>query len=97
MNVLSIQNIAKTVDDKPLFTEVTLGLDAGEHVGIVGRNGAGKTTFLKVLRGIVHQDEGTIAMAGGSNMVTLEQNVTYSPSATIRDFLYELSQVPGVW
>ena len=89
MNVLSIQNIAKTVDDKPLFTEVTLGLDAGEHVGIVGRNGAGKTTFLKVLRGIVHQDEGTIAMAGGSNMVTLEQNVTYSPSATIRDFLYE--------
>ena len=89
MNVLSIQNIAKTVDDRPLFTEVTLGLDAGEHVGIVGRNGAGKTTFLKVLRGLVHQDEGTIAMAGGSNMVTLEQNVTYSPSATIRDFLYE--------
>ena len=89
MNVLSIQNIAKTVDDRPLSTEVTLGLDAGEHVGIVGRNGAGKTTFLKVLRGLVHQDEGTIAMAGGSNMVTLEQNVTYSPSATIRDFLYE--------
>ena len=89
MNVLSIQNIAKTVDDNPLFTEVTLGLEAGEKVGIVGRNGAGKTTFLKVLRGIVHQDEGTIAMAGGSNMVTLEQNVTYSPSATIRDFLYE--------
>ena len=89
MNVLSIQNIAKTVDDKPLFTEVTLGLEAGEKVGIVGRNGAGKTTFLKVLRGLVHQDEGTIAMAGGSNMVTLEQNVTYSPSATIRDFLYE--------
>ena len=89
MNVLSIQNIAKTVDDRPLFSEVTLGLEAGEKVGIVGRNGAGKTTFLKVLRGIVHQDEGTIAMAGGSNMVTLEQNVTYSPSATIRDFLYE--------
>ena len=89
MNVLSIQNIAKTVDDRPLFSEVTLGLDAGEKVGIVGRNGAGKTTFLKVLRGLVHQDEGTIAMAGGSNMVTLEQNVTYSPSATIRNFLYE--------
>lgn len=89
MNVLSIQNIAKTVDDRPLFTEVTLGLDAGEKVGIVGRNGAGKTTFLKVLRGLVHQDEGTIAMAGGSNMVTLEQNVTFCPSATIRDFLYE--------
>ncbi len=89
MNVLSIQNIEKTVDDRPLFTEVTLGLDAGEKVGIVGRNGAGKTTFLKVLRGLVHQDEGTIAMAGGSNMVTLEQNVTFGPSATIRDFLYE--------
>ena len=89
MNVLSIQNIAKTVDDRPLFSEVTLGLDAGEKVGIVGCNGAGKTTFLKVLRGLVHQDEGTIAMAGGSNMVTLEQNVTYSPSATIRNFLYE--------
>ena len=89
MNVLSIQNIEKTVDDRPLFTEVTLGLDAGEKVGIVGRNGAGKTTFLNVLRGIVHQDKGTIAMAGGSNMVTLEQNVTFGPSATIRDFLYE--------
>ena len=41
MNVLSIENLMKTVNDEPLFSEVSLGLEHNEKVGIVGKNGAG--------------------------------------------------------
>ena len=60
MNVLSVENLSKTVDDKPLFENVTLGLEEGEKAGIVGVNGAGKTSFIHTLTGLLHPDEGRI-------------------------------------
>ena len=89
MNVLSIEKLGKTVNDSPLFSDVTLGLEEGECVGIVGRNGAGKTTFLNVVAGITGADEGRISRATGSNLVTLTQSVVFSEGATLRDYLYE--------
>ncbi|MDD7589592.1 ATP-binding cassette domain-containing protein, partial [Bullifex porci] len=53
MNILSIENISKTVNDEPLFENVTLGVEEGEKIGIVGKNGEGKSTFLKVIMGIL--------------------------------------------
>ena len=89
MNVLSIEKLGKTVNDSPLFCDVTLGLEEGECVGIVGRNGAGKTTFLNVIAGITGADEGRVSRATGSNLVTLTQNVVFREGATLRDYLYE--------
>ena len=89
VNILSIENLEKTVKDEPLFTEVTLGLDYGEKVGIVGKNGCGKSTFLKVLKGEIVPDEGKISLRSGTNMVMLEQNVTYKPGCTVSEYLYE--------
>lgn len=89
MNILSLENIEKTLKDEPLFEGVNLGLEAGEKVGIVGKNGCGKSTFLRVLKGDLVPDEGTISMRTGTNLVMLDQNVTYAPGATINDYLYE--------
>ncbi len=88
MNVLSIENLAKTVNDEPLFSEVALGLEHNEKVGIVGKNGAGKSTFLRVLCGDIHPDEGKISRALDSDMVMLEQTVSYPEGATIRDYFH---------
>lgn len=88
MNILSIENIEKTLNDEPLFENVTLGLDEGEKVGIVGKNGAGKSTFLRVLSGDIYPDEGNISTARDSNIVMLEQRVDFPEGTTVEDFLY---------
>ena len=77
MNILSIENLSKTVNDEPLFENVSLGLEEGEKAGIVGRNGAGKSTFLRCIIGSMVPDEGNVSMKKDINPVMLEQNVTY--------------------
>ena len=51
MNIISLTGVTKTLADMPLFEDVTLGIDAGERIGFVGRNGCGKSTFLKSAAG----------------------------------------------
>lgn len=89
MNVLSIENLEKTVNDAPLFSEVTLGLEKGEKCGIVGRNGTGKTTFLRILSGEVQPDEGRISYARDAEMITLDQSITFAPKATVSSFFFQ--------
>lgn len=89
MNILSIENLEKTVDSTPLFTNATMGLEEGEKVGIVGHNGSGKSTFLKVLAGRLHADNGTVSMKNGSTAMLLEQSVVWTEGSTVLDFLYE--------
>ena len=91
MNVLSIQNVAKTVNDTPLFENVTLGLDAGEKVGIVGKNGAGKSTFLKVLTGNIALDEGSISIMRDAEMIALEQSVSFEEGSSVKSFFYQIN------
>lgn len=88
MNILSIENLEKTLKDEPLFQEVNLGLDVGEKVGIVGKNGCGKSTFLHVLTGDILPDEGTVSMRGGTNLVILNQNVSYPKGCTVSEYFY---------
>lgn len=91
VNILSIENLEKTLKDEPLFEGATLGLEDGEKAGIVGRNGAGKSTFLKTVMGILTPDEGKVSQRAGTDMAYLEQAVSFSDSATVRSYLYESS------
>ncbi len=88
MNILSIENLSKTLKDEPLFEDVTLGLEESEKVGIVGKNGAGKSTFLRVINGNIVPDEGNISTKNNLNIVFLEQNVSYKEDTTLSSFLY---------
>ena len=89
MNILSIENLSKTLNDEPLFEEATLGLDEGEKAGIVGKNGSGKSTFLKTIAGLIVQDEGKVSMKNGTNFFYLPQDISFSDDATIMDFFYD--------
>ena len=91
VNILSIENLEKTLKDEPLFEGATLGLEDGEKAGIVGRNGAGKSTFLKTVMGILTPDEGKVSQRAGTDMAYLEQAVSFSDGATVRSYLYESS------
>ena len=87
MNILSVENLSKTVNDTPLFENVTLGIEEGEKIGIVGANGAGKSTFLSVLAGKSPKDGGTISISAQTDLVTLTQSVTYEKDVTVADDL----------
>ncbi len=89
MNILSIENLEKTLKDEALFESVTLGLEDGEKAGIVGRNGAGKSTFLRTVMGLITPDEGKVSVRNGAEMSYLEQNVAYEDGTTVRSYLYQ--------
>lgn len=67
MALIGIQNLSITFGDPPLLNSVSLQLEEGDRVCLLGRNGAGKSTFLKVLAGQIEPDEGEIVRAGGKS------------------------------
>jgi ATP-binding cassette subfamily F protein uup len=89
MNVLSLESIAKTLNDEPLFEGVSFGLEGGDHVGLIGHNGSGKSTFLRLLCGDIHPDSGTISMARDTDLVMLDQGVQFDANDTALTFLYK--------
>ncbi len=87
MNVLSLESVSKTLKDEPLFEGVSFGLDEGDHVALIGRNGQGKSTFLKLIAGQIPCDSGTIAMKNDTDLVMLEQGVQFSSDDTVASYL----------
>ena len=63
MNILTIDNITKSFGDRPLFDRTSFYLQEGEKVGIIGINGTGKSTLLKMMAGLEEPDEGSITRA----------------------------------
>lgn len=87
MNVLSLESVSKTLKDEPLFEGVSFGLEEGDHVALIGRNGQGKSTFLKLLAGQIGCDSGTIAMKNGTDLVMLDQGVQFKEHDTVATYL----------
>ena len=61
-DVLSVEGLAKAFDSRPLFTDLSFFLKRGEHVAIIGDNGTGKTTILKIINGVIPADAGEIRL-----------------------------------
>ncbi len=74
MNILSAQNLAKKHGDQSLFEGLTLGLNAGEKLGVIGRNGQGKSTLVRVLAGLEEPDSGEVVHKRGLRIAYMEQN-----------------------
>ena len=87
MNALSVYNVSKSVKDENLFSNVSFGLDAGEHIGIIGKNGTGKTTFLKLIVGQLEPDEGSITKNNSCRLAFLEQDVRFPEGCSLSGFL----------
>ena len=72
---------------KRILDGFSLQVDTGERVGLLGRNGAGKTTIFRIMTGQVHPDEGTVAIAPGKRLGLISQIPVYPERYTVRDVL----------
>lgn len=89
MNILSINNLSKIGREKPLFTDVTFGLNEGEKVALIGKNGTGKSTLLNTIAGVLVPDEGTIVINKEAGVSFLSQNPIFNAEDTIRDHIFK--------
>ncbi|MDO8949982.1 MAG: ABC-F family ATP-binding cassette domain-containing protein [Actinomycetota bacterium] len=81
--LLGCENVHLEYPTKKVFDSVTLGIDEGDRVGIVGGNGDGKSTLLALLAGSVEPDDGRIMRRGGTTIHMLEQTDDLDPNATV--------------
>src|SRR5882724_2797611 len=89
MNILSLENVSKNFGFKPLFENVSLGLEEGERVGIIGANGTGKTTLLRIIAGQEQPDTGRIVLSTGRSIGYLPQNPPFDSEQTVLDAVFE--------
>lgn len=87
MNILNIENITKVYGDKVLFDKVSLGINEGDKIGIIGVNGSGKSTFLKMIAGLEEADEGKIIKNNQADIAYLAQNTEFEAGDTIFSYV----------
>lgn len=77
------RKISKTYGEKVLFDKVVLGVNKGDKIGVIGVNGTGKSTFLKIIAGIEEPDAGEIVSGRGVTVSYLAQAPQFNPGDTI--------------
>src|SRR6201991_594977 len=84
MSVLAALDIDKAYGERVLLSRASLTIDDGERVGVVGRNGAGKSTFARILAGVEPSDGGSIALRRGARVAFLAQEPVLDPKRSVR-------------
>ena len=87
MNILNAEKISKTYGEKELFDCITLGVNDGDKIGVIGVNGTGKSTFLKIIAGIEFPDEGKIVKGRNVTIEYLPQTPTFLENDTIISYV----------
>lgn len=88
MNVLSIENLTKSYGERVLFADVTFGVDEGDKIGLIGVNGAGKSTFLKLVAGVEQADAGKVTKGSSVEVRYLPQNPEFDEAATVLEQVF---------
>ena len=83
MSILTVSNLEKSYGTDLLFREITFSIAAGQKMGLVGRNGCGKTTLLRILLGQELPDGGKVALAAGRRLGYLRQEAPVHPEHTL--------------
>lgn len=87
MSILEIKNLSHIYDEKVLFNKASVTVNNGEHLGVVGLNGAGKSTFINILAGNLVQDDGEIKWLSGITKGYLDQFADIDRSLTVMEYL----------
>lgn len=83
MNIISIENISKSYSERQLLNNINFGINEGDKIGVIGINGTGKSTFLKIIAGVEAADEGRIIKGNNVRIEYLSQNPDFDPKATV--------------
>lgn len=92
MNILSVENVTKAYGERKLFDEASFYLQDGEKVGIIGINGTGKSTLLKIIAGLEEVDEGTVTMANHLICSYLPQHPSFFEEETVLEALLRIAR-----
>lgn len=97
MSILNVENLTHGFGDRAIFDDVSFRLLKGEHIGLIGANGEGKSTFMNIITGKMMPDEGKVEWAKNVRVGYLDQHTVLNPGMTIRqvlasafDFLFEM-------
>ena len=97
--ILNVKNLSHGFGDRAIFNNVSFRLLKGEHIGLIGANGEGKSTFMNIITGKLMPDEGTVEWAKNVRVGYLDQHAVLEKGMTIRDvlksafqFLFEMEE-----
>jgi len=97
MSILNVEHLTHGFGDRAIFTDVSFRLLKGEHIGLIGANGEGKSTFMNIITGKLMPDEGKVEWSKNVRVGYLDQHTVLQAGMTIRDvlasafdFLYEM-------
>ncbi len=82
-NLLTVENLTKGLGDRILFSDICFGVDEGEKIGIIARNGTGKSTLLGIIAGTISADSGSVVCRNGLRIGYLPQEPTFRPEMTV--------------
>ncbi|MBP2659593.1 MAG: transporter related protein [Firmicutes bacterium] len=89
MNIVSIEKLSKSYGMKNLFSNVSFGIDENDKIGLIGVNGTGKSTFLKVIAGLEEADDGKVMIGNTIEVQYLAQNPSFNPTDTVLDQVFQ--------
>ncbi|MDX3457523.1 ABC-F family ATP-binding cassette domain-containing protein [Streptomyces sp. ME02-8801-2C] len=84
VNLVNVENVSKVYGTRALLDGISLGVSEGDRIGVVGRNGDGKTTLIRMLAKLEEADTGRVTHSGGLRLGVLTQHDSLDPAATVR-------------
>ena len=87
MNILNVEKVSKTYGEKELFNNISLGINSGDKIGLIGVNGTGKSTLLKIIAGIEEPDEGQVVKGKGIELAYLAQTPLYYDNENVLEYV----------
>lgn len=91
MNYLSVENLSKSFGERVLFENISFGIDKGQKVAFIAKNGTGKSTLLKILAGEAGYDSGSVVFRNGIKTGILQQSPNYDDKLTISQTIFKTS------
>lgn len=88
MNYLSVENISKSFGMRVLFENISFGINAGQKIGFVAKNGTGKTSLLNIIAGLDTPDSGNVAYRKGLKVAYLPQEPDLNPNLTVEETIF---------
>ena len=82
-NLVNLESVSQSFGIRQVLDSVSLGVNAGDRIGVVGLNGGGKTTLLEILAGVAEPDSGRVSRRGGVSMATVTQKTELDESSTV--------------
>lgn len=94
--LLSVRDLSYRIAGRQLFSSLTFGIEDGDRIGLIGPNGTGKSTLLKILTGEEKPAGGELSMRRGTRVLRVTQDDTFPDGATIESVLTDAAQAAGV-